>query len=299
MATLTICRGLSGSGKSTWARSQNAVVVSRDDLRAALFPSVSEPEYYKADKDVMSARENYITKAEHDAIKRALNAGFDVISDNTNIEMRYVNAIAKVGYACGANVEVKSFDVGFATAWKQNLARKMAGGRFVPEEALRRQAERFKPGAKVIDAPVEKVYTGTPGKPDAFMYDLDGTVYHMNGKRGPYDHNVDVDDPDETVQETVRTLWMGGLVPIAMSGRVEATRGTTESCLTRDDVPFEHLFMRADGDMRSDDIVKHEIFWRDVAPHYNVRFVLDDRDQVVRMWRRIGIPCFQVAEGEF
>jgi hypothetical protein len=27
--------------------------------------------------------------------------------------------------------------------------------------------------------------------------------------------------------------------------------------------------------------------------------VFDDRDKVVKMWRKNGIPCFQVAEGNF
>jgi len=31
-----------------------------------------------------------------------------------------------------------------------------------------------------------------------------------------------------------------------------------------------------------------------------VLFVLDDRDQMVEHWREVvGIPCFQVAEGDF
>jgi predicted kinase len=307
MPTLTICRGLSGSGKSTWARSQNAVVVSRDDLRAALFPSVSESEYYKAPKDVMSARENFVTKAEHDAIKRALNAGFDVISDNTNIEMRYVNAIAKVGYACGADVEVKVFEVGAVEATRRNNARAASGGRNVPLEAIVRQAERFKPGAKVVEKPVERVYTGTPGKPDAFMYDLDGTAYHMGDKREPYDHNVDVDDVDDTVRLVVNSmcdnsLGCGTMFAVAMSGRKEATRPLTETCLKRDAIWFDDLFMRADDDNRSDDLVKHDLFWEHVAPNYNVRFAIDDRAQVCRMWKRIGIKVFNVAgmdDGEF
>ena len=32
---------------------------------------------------------------------------------------------------------------------------------------------------------------------------------------------------------------------------------------------------------------------------YNVHFVLDDRQQVVDMWRSLGLTVFQVAEGDF
>jgi len=27
--------------------------------------------------------------------------------------------------------------------------------------------------------------------------------------------------------------------------------------------------------------------------------VFDDRDRVVKMWRDVGVTCFQVADGEF
>ena len=60
-----------------------------------------------------------------------------------------------------------------------------------------------------------------------------------------------------------------------------------------------HLFMRASGDTRKDEIVKLELFDAHVRGKYDVRLVLDDRDRVVRMWRSIGLTCLQVADGEF
>ena len=56
--------------------------------------------------------------------------------------------------------------------------------------------------------------------------------------------------------------------------------------------------MRQDGDFRRDDIVKQEILDKYIDKD-RVLFVLDDRDQVVDMWRRNGLTCFQVAEGDF
>ena len=57
--------------------------------------------------------------------------------------------------------------------------------------------------------------------------------------------------------------------------------------------------MRREGDNRKDSIVKHELFWKVVAPHWNVIGVLDDRQQVVDMWRSMGLTCAQVAPGDF
>jgi hypothetical protein len=56
--------------------------------------------------------------------------------------------------------------------------------------------------------------------------------------------------------------------------------------------------MRKDGDFRADYIVKQEILDAHI-PKDRVLFVLDDRQQVVDMWRRNGLMCFQVAEGNF
>lgn len=88
---------------------------------------------------------------------------------------------------------------------------------------------------------------------------------------------------------------------IFCSGRPERCRADTEAwlmeqaCLAKDDYT---LLMRKDGDFRADHIVKQEILDNSI-PKERVLFVLDDRQQVVDMWRRNGLTCFQVAEGNF
>lgn len=300
MPKLTILRGISGSGKSTWARGQNAVVISRDDLRVAIYKTAG-PEYYEVDRKVLREREDYISVLEQTAIKQALLSGKDVVSDNTHTMMKYVNRVAKIGWSVGADVELKVFDVRLPVAIAAVKHRAAMGGLDVPEDAIKRQHDQFQ-GSKnhvLIPPPAVKPYSGTPGKPVSFLFDLDGTAYHMGDKRGPYDHNVDVDDPDEIVQEIVGALSLVGYTPIAMSGRVEATRENTEFALNRDGVPYEHLFMRKDGDMRSDNIVKAELFDEHVRDNFDVKFVLDDRNQVVDMWRSMGLKCLQVEPGDF
>lgn len=46
-------------------------------------------------------------------------------------------------------------------------------------------------------------------------------------------------------------------------------------------------------------IVKEDAFRALVAPRYAVLGVVDDRTKAVRMWRRLGLICLQVAEGDF
>jgi hypothetical protein len=59
------------------------------------------------------------------------------------------------------------------------------------------------------------------------------------------------------------------------------------------------LLMRREKDHRDDTIVKKEMYEDVVEGIHEVLFVLDDRDKVVKMWRGLGLKCFQVAEGNF
>lgn len=59
------------------------------------------------------------------------------------------------------------------------------------------------------------------------------------------------------------------------------------------------LLMRPDGDDRPDWQVKTELFDAHVRDRYDMKLSLDDRDQVVGLWRHMGITCLQVAPGAF
>lgn len=303
MSKLTISSGVSGSGKSTWAESvPGAVIVSRDALRVALFQR-DDAEYYKR-KDLREC-EDYITKVEHAAILNGLKAGKHVISDNTNIEVKYMKPLLKIAHSVGAEVERKVFEVPLHTALERNKTRAAMGGRNVPEDVIRKQYDRLLhtrnqplPEFPPLPAP----YTGTPGKPAAFLFDIDGTTFHMNGKRHFAAHNVDVDDPDETVCDVVSRLQDSGLLAIGMSGREQITRELTVKALENQAITPARLFMRETGDMRSDNIVKAELFDAHVRDNFDVKFVIDDRWQVCQMWLSIGLKVFNVSgldRGEF
>ena len=57
--------------------------------------------------------------------------------------------------------------------------------------------------------------------------------------------------------------------------------------------------MRRFKDFRADYVVKREIYDNYITQMYDVEIVLDDRNQVVDMWRGAGLRVLQVAEGDF
>lgn len=296
MTTLTICRGVSGSGKTSWARQQNAVQVSRDDIRVALFGS-----------EVFD-NEDLVTVVEDAAIAGALKAGQDVVVHDTNITWRYVRRIADIGHRAGAEVELKVFDIPLHEAIARNNVRSNEGGRNVPRDVIVKQYNRLQSNKNyVLDAPVPpNKYSGTWGKPNALLVDIDGTLAHNTGGRGFFDwHRVGEDSLDDTVAMVVRHLSTKMIDDshymrvIVMSGRDEVCRPQTEAWLEKHNINYDKLLMRPLNDNRKDSIVKMELFDNHVRDNYNVMLVLDDRNQVVDMWRGIGLQVFQVADGDF
>jgi hypothetical protein len=137
--------------------------------------------------------------------------------------------------------------------------------------------------------------------PVAWIVDIDGTLA-LNSSRGPYDwRRAHTDEPNRPVVLAVQALAAHPNVAaiIAISGREERARGITADWLTAWGVPYNELLMRPDGDYRPDEVIKEEIYRQQLQHRFLIAAVIDDRDRVVRMWRRIGLVCFQVAEGDF
>lgn len=86
---------------------------------------------------------------------------------------------------------------------------------------------------------------------------------------------------------------------VVTSGRPEEYREVTDHWLDVHQIERAALFMRPTGDYRPDHVVKQEILERDIRPRWDVFFAIDDRKQVVDMWRRNGIVTLQCAEGDF
>lgn len=142
--------------------------------------------------------------------------------------------------------------------------------------------------------------------------DLDGTLCDIEHRRvhvteKPKDWKAFFDGmEDDTVNEAVMSVldgWLNGFENevIFCTGRPEKYRAATEAWLDEHhgvQLTGRELHMRKDGDYRPDDIVKEEILNNHIDKD-RVLFVLDDRQQVVDMWRRNGLQCFQVAEGNF
>lgn len=283
-------RGLPASGKSTFARKKceedsNIVRVNKDDLRAMMGGKFT------------GAKESVVLRTRDNFILAATLSGKSVIVDDTNYHPKHLARVQEISN--GLEVEIVDFDTPVDECIKRDAKRDKPVGKAVIMDMYRKYV-------KQIPEHVQKV----EGLPSAIIVDIDGTLAHMDGKRSPYDYTkVSEDRCDETIKRIVDTYHKMRYNVIIVSGRKDECREETLSWLRKNNIPISGVFkdgemvlgllMRKTEDNRADYIVKREIYEEHIKGRYNVEFVLDDRDQVVNMWREQGLKCLQVQEGNF
>lgn len=144
------------------------------------------------------------------------------------------------------------------------------------------------------------------------VYDIDGTLadgdhrLHLI-KQDPkrwdeYFALCHADRPIAHMIQIVRSLERD-FISVFATGRTESTRKQTTIWLADHGAwtgryPLR-LYMRADGDHRNDDVLKVEMLAKIRADGFEPVMAFEDRSRVVRAWRDAGIPCAQIAEGDF
>ncbi|MFJ7154117.1 AAA family ATPase [Streptomyces sp. NPDC101118] len=305
MPVVHVMTGLPASGKTTEARRLQEESdgrmrrVNLDDLRRML--DVPGPERGRS-----HAHERTVLDVQDAAVRSAVEGGFDVVVDNTHLTPHIPGRLKAAVTGLGASFVVHDFT---GVPAEECIRRDAARERPVGEEIIRILADKHAKatrggwrltaewlGAGAAGAP----YTADPALPSAVLCDIDGTLA-LRGDRGPYDFTrCDQDLLNVSVRGALHSFRRAdGDTIVLLSGRSEDHREITEAWLARHGVPYDELWMRASDDGRSDDIVKAELFDRHVRHRYAVRVSLDDRDRVVALWRRMGLPTWQVNYGNF
>ena len=304
-----ILRGLPASGKSTFARKlldENKGSwkrLNKDELRAMLDNS-----------NHSTTNEKFVERVRDMMLIEALREGKNVVIDDTNLSDRPVERIRQVvgKYAKDTKQEIKIEIHNMDTPLDECLARDDVREKRVGRDVIMQMYNQHiaKNNEKVqVNFKQKKTEIRNRGPhyqpqddtlPPAIICDLDGTLAIIHD-RSPFDSvRCERDLLNEPIAEIIKNYAALGVNIILMSGREELARRPTMNWLTYNKIPYGSLYMRATGDNRKDAIIKKELFEAHVKGQYFVKFVLDDRNQVIDLWRlELGLPCLQVNYGDF
>lgn len=171
------------------------------------------------------------------------------------------------------------------------------------------------------------------GQPDLFerrfiVVDLDGTLcdsaHREHLARAKEWDEFHAGIPDDlphwdvvdllTVLDCSLNTMVADMEVIALTGRNERYRLTTEAWLNKHRIKVDHLLMRPNDDWRSDDLLKPKLLVDFAAgcpaeqvwsqehiedAKRKVWFILEDRDKVVEAWRNLGFRCWQTQPGGY
>lgn len=298
MKEIILTVGAPGSGKTTWAedyvrKNCGYINLNRDDFRESLLS------WNRGQKRLTKHQEKLVTVAQQAAAIDLLKQGHvkGIIISDTNLNPKTVNKWKEIAKNEKVNYREEHFMCSYEELVRRNLHR---GSHAVPAPVLREFHQKH------YEQSGGYVYHPQLMKPKAIIYDMDGTAAIHNG-RSPYDlDKLSTDLPNEMVIQHMHAMAAAGFKIIVMSGRESGTKEdttkhykATEQWLIDNNAPYDKLFMREQGDHRPDHVVKLQLFISKVAQEYNVLLAVDDRNQVVDLWRRIGLQCWQVNYGDF
>lgn len=316
MQKVILTVGIPASLKSTWAIKEvakdplNWARVNNDMIREMLNSSVYSTEY-----------EKLITSMRRQLITTALKAGKNVIIDNINAGKRNFEEVINLTKKVKGNFEI--FEKPFYVELEEAIARdaKREGNAKVGEDVIKnfwkklggKQHKFYNPRKEfVMNQHIPSSAFKNPNGIKAIISDLDGTLSLFNKPneiemyedvhiRNPYNaENCQNDGLNEAVAKVIELFNQQGYEIIFVSGRICDYRPQTVSFIEKHFPGMKYsLFMRKSNDFRKDSIIKEEIFEEHIREKYNVLFIMDDRDQTCEGWRKIGLKCFQVAEGNF
>lgn len=290
---ITILIGIPASGKSTWAKEEiknksNTLRINRDDFRFML----------KNEPILDRKQENLVTKLVENSIMFANRAGYDCIIDQTNCNAEHLQNL--IMYCSKLDdITFKIFDVDIATCIERDKNRENKVGESVIKRMYNNFQEIIKLNLQKIPRDSKSINTRQSGPPSV-IFDLDGTLAIKTPNRGYYEyHKVEEDTINQNVLMALKSHHNAGHLILILSGRDASCTEHTKRWLAANNIPYNLLVLRKNNDKRQDYIIKEELFREHIENKYTVLGVYDDRPQVCRMWRRIGLTCYQLDDREF
>jgi predicted kinase len=139
----------------------------------------------------------------------------------------------------------------------------------------------------------------------AVIFDIDGTLadcehrLHHLPNWGKFFGAMHLDPVIEPIAALANIIYnTEDYVVLIVTARPNSYEDQTREWLRKNYICYSQLYMRKTSDYREDSIVKAEILQQIIDDGYKPFLVVDDRPQVVKMWRDYGLTCLQCAPEE-
>lgn len=287
---IIVLQGPPASGKSTYAKELAKagtpyVIVNRDSIREG------RGEYW------IPEQEDYISDMEEYGVRSAINRGLTPIIDATNLNPKTIEKWESLAKELNCEIEYKKFYISFKDALERDSKRE----RSVGKKVLVKFYQKYFHDEFVKEVGTDnRIVKEHNGKPNCVVIDIDGTVAIHKG-RLPFDwKELSTDYCDPRMKLMIEQFNLQAIKIIFLTGRPDSVRSDSNKWL-REHFPTINysLLMREDRDFRSGEVVKQEIWEREVEPYYNTLCVFEDSNKCVDMWRNLGLLTCQVANGDY
>lgn len=250
--------------------------------------------------------------------KEALDEGQNIIIDKMDFEKKQREQFLKPARDLGYKTKIIVLHESFETCMNRALAR--IENESHPTVRTQEDASRaincfFSKYERVEDSEADEVVRKWPEGPKepAIICDLDGTLCNIDhrlhhvrdGKKNwkAFFEEMKNDKVNDWCLDIINKFYSDNRI-VFCSGRPDSYREITsnwinENCIFTPGSNSYSLFMRNRSDHRRDDIAKENILDFEILTRYTPKFVIDDRKNVVEMWRKRGLVCLQCAEGNF
>lgn len=288
MQKIIMTKGLPASGKDSWAKefikiNTNFKRVNKDLLREMIdFSCFSK----KNEKFVLKIRDEFINQA--------LQNGYSVIVSDTNFAPKHEETLRELAILHDVDFEINDsfMEVDVDTCIERDLKR---GDASVGQKVILDMYYRY----------IHKedfYHIENKSLSNCVIVDIDGTIAEKKG-RSPYDMTRVLEDtPKQNIIDLVRLLSQDNEI-IFFSGREDSAFEDTKHWIRKYVFPGScepiNLYMRREGDNRADWIIKQDLFLEHISKKYNPKLIIDDRRQVVDVWRKMGLTCLEVADHRF
>lgn len=128
------------------------------------------------------------------------------------------------------------------------------------------------------------------------LCDIDGTISKLNGRHHRDYTTVKNDTVNQYVKKVVNRYAKDHSI-VFLTGRREVARADTIQWFKDNDIHYDALYMKPDGELIKNIPFKDRVYNQLVKamPDMKVTLALDDWDKVIELWNSKGVPARHVT----